>query len=95
MFVSTFVMIPGPGVVWAIDLNSQFLRRAEEVEDEWSDGVLGAETQAVEPFVAQGRPEDRFLSGHRTAHALGAFYQLRRRASNPARSIDVRVQSTP
>ena len=50
-------------VLRTIDLDNQFRLRAEEIREEWADGMLTPELESIELAAAQARPEIMFPFG--------------------------------
>ena len=71
MFLAVFVLVRLVGVDGAVEFDGEFVGGAIEVEDEGADGVLLAEAEVGELFVAEGLPEGAFGRGLVAAEVAG------------------------
>jgi hypothetical protein len=56
-FGATFVVGQFFCVLGTIDLDNQFRLRAEEIGEEWADGMLTAELESIELAAPQALPQ--------------------------------------
>jgi hypothetical protein len=54
---STFVVGQFVRVLRTIDLDNELRLWAEEIDEEWTDGMLAAELESIELAAAQARPQ--------------------------------------